>query len=56
LLRQVMELQSAGDLEKARAFIARWTAWDERHEALATAMREAETSRFRQMQYAALGK
>ncbi len=56
LIEQVLGLQYAGDLNAARQFIARWTAWDKRHESLAEAMRAAETSRFRRMQYAALGE
>jgi hypothetical protein len=56
LLAQVLEIQLAGDLAAARSFIERWTAWDERHQALADAMRASETSRFRLVRYAALGE
>jgi len=56
LLEQVMAVQSAGDPEKAKAFITRWTTWDARHDAIAAAMRATETSRFRLVRYAALGE
>jgi hypothetical protein len=56
MLEQVLAIQQAGDREQARRFIERWTAWTERHERLASRMRETETSRFRLVRYAALGE
>jgi hypothetical protein len=56
LLEEILAIQSAGDRAAADRFIARWAVWDERHEALAAAMRAAETSRFRLVRYAALGE
>jgi hypothetical protein len=56
LLREVLALQYAGDKAQAEAFIRRWTTWDERHEAMAAAMKESEPSRFRLVRYAALGE
>jgi hypothetical protein len=56
LLGEVIALQSAGDADKAEAFFARWTAWNELHEALAEKLRAAAGPRFRLMRYAALGE
>jgi hypothetical protein len=55
LLREVLALQRAGDKARALAFIERWNVWDDRHEALAAAMKAAEPSRFRLVRYSALG-
>ena len=47
MLRDVFEIQAAGDTAKAEAYIAKWTEWTpELHERLAEAMRSTETSRF----------
>jgi hypothetical protein len=56
LLKEILAIQAAGDSERAKAFRKRWTTWDERHEAIAAAMRASETSRFRLVRYAALGE
>jgi hemoglobin-like flavoprotein len=56
LLEEVMAIQQAGDKAAADRFVSRWTAWDERHAALAKALRDAEKSRFRLVRYAALGE
>jgi hypothetical protein len=56
LLEQVLAIQQAGDKAGAERFIERWSAWDERHQALAKALRDAEKSRFRLVRYAALGE
>lgn len=56
LLREVIAVQHAGDKAVADRFIERWTQWDDRHESLAKAMRDAEKSRFRLVKYAALGE
>jgi hypothetical protein len=47
MLRDVFEIQAAGDATKAEAYITQWTEWKpELHEKLAEAMRSTETSRF----------
>jgi len=47
MLRDVLEIQAAGDVKKAEAYIATWSDWKpELHERLAEAMRSTETSRF----------
>jgi hypothetical protein len=47
MLRDVFEIQAAGDATKAEAYITKWTEWKpELHERLAEAMRSTETSRF----------
>lgn len=56
LLGEVLALQRAGDVVAAGEFFARWTAWDERHEALAARLREAQGKRFSLVRYAALGE
>jgi len=56
LLAEVLALQRAGDAAAAGAFFARWTTWDERHEALAERLREAQGKRFTLVRYAALGE
>jgi hypothetical protein len=56
LLERVLAIQHEGDRAKADAFIAEWTKWDERHEALAAAIKAAEKSRFRLVRYAAMGE
>jgi hypothetical protein len=54
LIAEVLKIQYEGDRAAAERFIARWTKWDERHESIARAMRDTETSRFRLMHYQAL--
>jgi hypothetical protein len=56
LLKEVLALQHAGDRAAADRFIDRWATWDDRHAALAAAMRAVEKSRFRLVRYAALEK
>ena len=56
LLKQVLAIQQSGDKAAAQRFIERWGTWDDRHQALAAAMRAAEKSRFRLVRYAALGE
>jgi len=47
MLGDVLEIQAAGDVNKAEAYIAKWGDWKpELHERLAEAMRATETSRF----------
>lgn len=56
LLTEVLAQQRAGDPAQAAAFFARWTGWDERHEALAARLREAQGKRYSLVRYAALGE
>jgi hypothetical protein len=57
LLEEVLRLQLAGDPEQARAFFARWTAWnDALHGRIAERMRAAGGPQFRLVRYAALGE
>lgn len=57
LLKEVLEVQVAGDAKKADAFITRYSAWDEAlHGKIAAALRASPTKRFRLMRYAALGE
>lgn len=52
MLRDVLEIQAAGDPAAAEAFIAKWTEWrDDLHERVASAMRSAETYRFAYVTY-----
>ncbi len=52
LLREVLAIQSAGDVERARSFVDRWTNWDDDlHEVIAARVREALTSRYRYVTY-----
>ena len=52
MLREVLEIQAAGDTTAAEAYITRWTEWrDDLHESLASAMRAAETHRFAYVTY-----
>jgi hypothetical protein len=56
LLKEVLAVQHAGDRARAEAFVARWTGWSERHEALAAKLRAAGGPRFRLVRYGALGE
>jgi hypothetical protein len=56
LLAEVIALQRRGDAEAAGEFFARWTAWDERHQALGARLQAAEGPRFRLVRYGALGE
>lgn len=57
LLAAVLELQAAGDRDRANEFVERWTSWDESvHGAVAQRMRESETTRFALVRYEALGE
>jgi hypothetical protein len=57
LLRQVLDLQHAGDTARAKAFYEKYTAWrPELHGAIAKAIRDSEGPRFRLVRYAALGE
>ncbi|HEY3519172.1 MAG TPA: NUDIX hydrolase [Gammaproteobacteria bacterium] len=57
LLAAVLELQAAGDRDRANEFVERWTSWDESlHGAVARRMRESETTRFALVRYEALGE
>ena len=55
MLREVLEIQAAGDLAAAEAYIAKWSEWrDDLHERIATAMRDEERFRFAYVTYQAL--
>lgn len=56
LLAEVIALQRGGDAGAAGEFFARWTGWDERHQALGERLQDAEGPRFRLVRYAALGE
>ena len=57
LLREVLELQSAGDPQRAEAFITRWSRWnDDLHGKIAEKMREQQRYRYRLFTYSALGE
>lgn len=57
LLREVLAVQSAGDMERARKFIDRYATWkDELHGVLGSNMRDAAQYRYRLVQYEALGE
>jgi hypothetical protein len=47
MLGDVLEIQSRGSRATAAAYIRRHTAWDERHESIAKAVRSVEGQRFR---------
>jgi hypothetical protein len=54
MLRQVLRIQDTGSKADAASFIEQYTAWDDRHEALARAMRGAEQSRYARQVYGLL--
>jgi hypothetical protein len=55
MLGEVLAIQSAGDLDRAAAFIQRYTSWTpELHEKLAERLREAAKYRFTMVRYKAL--
>ncbi len=57
LLQEVIALQQAGDPAAVEAFFTRWTSWKEDlHEALGKRMRDAQTTRYSLIRYAALGE
>jgi hypothetical protein len=56
LLREVLEVQAAGDKPASDRFIERYTTWrDDLHGVLAANMRARQPYRFRLVRYAALG-
>ncbi|WP_425407980.1 NUDIX hydrolase [Hyphococcus sp.] len=57
LLEKIIDLQYSGDRNAADAFVDAWTDWDENlHGAIASAMRDAEGSRYRLVTYKALNR
>ena len=55
MLGEVLAIQSAGDVDRAAAFIQRYTSWmPELHERLAERLREAAKYRFTMVRYKAL--
>jgi len=56
MLREVLEIQAAGDRAAAEAYITKWTEWhDDLHERVAKSMREAEKYRYTVVTYELLG-
>lgn len=57
LLKDVLDLQYAGDKAAAEAFFTKWGAWTpDIHEKLAARIRDAQGARFRLVRYGALGE
>ncbi len=57
LLQKTIALQLAGDPAATEAFFTRWTDWKtDLHEAIAKRMRDAQTTRYNLVRYAALGE
>jgi hypothetical protein len=57
LLAQVLEVQAAGDRDRAKAFIDSWTTWrDDLHEPIAKAIRESQPYATPLLRYGALGE
>ncbi len=57
LLEETIALQLGGDPAAAEAFFTRWTDWKPGlHEAIGKRMRDAQTTRFNLVRYAALGE
>lgn len=57
LLEKVLDLQRRGDREAAEAFVERWTDWrEDLHQVVADRLKEAETTRWTLVRYAALGE
>jgi len=57
LLQETIALQLAGDPAATEAFFARWTTWNTApHEAIGRRMRDAQTTRYHLVRYAALGE
>jgi hypothetical protein len=57
LLARVLELQAAGDRDRAEAFVTEWTRWDPAlHEVVAAKIRASLQFRYANYTYAALGE
>lgn len=57
LLREVLAVQSAGDADRAEAFVERWTTWEnDLHGVIAESLGDAAGARYRLVRYAALGE
>jgi antirestriction protein ArdC len=54
MLADVLAIQEEGSKERSTAYIDRWTAWDDRHEAIARALRGAERYRYLDARYGLL--
>ena len=55
LLRQVLQIQYAGDYEQAKEFVARWSYWDDKlHGHIAESMNSAGGYRRTLIRYSAL--
>jgi len=57
LLKEILDLQFQGDRDATRAFVDKWTNWDEDlHGVIGAAMKSQEGSRYRLVTYEALGE
>lgn len=57
LLEEVLAIQYAGDLVRARAFMERWTGWrPDLHDVIAATIRDSQRFRYVLMRYAVLGE
>jgi hypothetical protein len=56
MLKAVLEIQSAGDAERARGLVETYAVWNDRHQTLAERIQEAAKYRYRLVRYAALGE
>ena len=57
LLQETLALQLGGDPAATAEFFSRWTSWKlDLHEAIAKRMRDAQTTRYNLVRYAALGE
>ncbi len=54
MLAETLAIQEDGSKERSTAFIDRWTTWDERHEALARALKAVERYRYLDARYGLL--
>ena len=57
LLREILDLLSSGDLQRAEAFVDQWTTWDENlHGVIALSVAKAPGGGYRLVRYGALGE
>jgi hypothetical protein len=54
MLADVLAIQDEGSKERSKAYIERWTTWDERHETIARALQAAERYRYLNPRYGLL--
>ena len=57
LLREILDLLSSSDLQRAEAFVDQWTTWDENlHGVIALSVANAPGGGYRLVLYGALGE